>query len=35
MAMPDEIANVIEYLTFDAPDYLTGTALLVDGGLYA
>lgn len=35
MAMPDEIANVIEYLTFDAPDYLTGTAMLVDGGLYA
>lgn len=35
MAFPDEIGNVMEYLTFDAPDYLTGTALLVDGGLYA
>jgi meso-butanediol dehydrogenase/(S,S)-butanediol dehydrogenase/diacetyl reductase len=35
MATPDEVANVMEYLTFDAPDYLTGTAMLVDGGLYA
>lgn len=35
MAEPDEIANVVEYLALDSPIYLTGTALLVDGGLYA
>jgi NAD(P)-dependent dehydrogenase (short-subunit alcohol dehydrogenase family) len=28
----DEIANAIEYLTVDAPTYLTGTTLFVDGG---
>lgn len=28
----DEIANAIEYLTVDAPAYLTGTTLFVDGG---
>jgi NAD(P)-dependent dehydrogenase (short-subunit alcohol dehydrogenase family) len=35
MADPDEVGNVVEYLMLDAPVYLTGTALLVDGGLYA
>lgn len=35
MADPDEVANVVEYLALDAPVYLTGTALPVDGGLYA
>ncbi|MCC6791785.1 MAG: SDR family oxidoreductase [Thermomicrobiales bacterium] len=29
---PDELANVIEYLAFDAPDYLTGATIFVDGG---
>ncbi len=29
---PDEVANVIEYLALDAPDYLTGTTIFVDGG---
>jgi len=29
---PDEIANVIEYLALDAPTYLTGTTIFVDGG---
>jgi NAD(P)-dependent dehydrogenase (short-subunit alcohol dehydrogenase family) len=29
---PDEIANAIEYLAVDAPEYLTGTTLFVDGG---
>jgi NAD(P)-dependent dehydrogenase (short-subunit alcohol dehydrogenase family) len=34
-ARPQEIANVIAYLALEAPVYLTGAALLVDGGLYA
>ena len=29
---PDEVANVIEYLALDAPDYLTGATVFVDGG---
>jgi 3-oxoacyl-[acyl-carrier protein] reductase len=29
---PDEVANVIEYLALDAPTYLTGTTVFVDGG---
>jgi NAD(P)-dependent dehydrogenase (short-subunit alcohol dehydrogenase family) len=29
---PDEVANVIEYLALDAPDYLVGTTIYVDGG---
>ena len=29
---PDEIANVIEYLLIDAPDYLNGATIFVDGG---
>jgi NAD(P)-dependent dehydrogenase (short-subunit alcohol dehydrogenase family) len=32
VGQPDELANVIEYLLLDAPDYLTGTTLFVDGG---
>lgn len=35
MAFPDEISNVVEYLALDAPVYLTGSAIDVDGGLYA
>jgi meso-butanediol dehydrogenase / (S,S)-butanediol dehydrogenase / diacetyl reductase len=34
-AKPEEVANVVAYLALDAPVYLTGTALLVDGALYA
>ena len=34
-ARPQEIAHVTAYLALEAPAYLTGTALLVDGGLYA
>ena len=29
---PDELANVIEYLVLDAPDYLNATTVFVDGG---
>jgi NAD(P)-dependent dehydrogenase (short-subunit alcohol dehydrogenase family) len=32
VGLPDEIANVIEYLGLDAPDYLTGATIVVDGG---
>jgi NAD(P)-dependent dehydrogenase (short-subunit alcohol dehydrogenase family) len=32
VGQPDEIANVIEYLALDAPTYLTGATLFVDGG---
>jgi NAD(P)-dependent dehydrogenase (short-subunit alcohol dehydrogenase family) len=29
---PDEVANLIEYLGLDAPDYLTGSTIFIDGG---
>jgi NAD(P)-dependent dehydrogenase (short-subunit alcohol dehydrogenase family) len=29
---PDEIANLIEYLILDAPGYLTGSTIFIDGG---
>ena len=29
---PGEVANLIEYLALDAPDYLTGATILIDGG---
>jgi len=29
---PDEVANLIEYLALDAPDYLTGSTIFIDGG---
>jgi NAD(P)-dependent dehydrogenase (short-subunit alcohol dehydrogenase family) len=32
VGQPDEIANVIEYLLLDAPEYLTGATIFVDGG---
>jgi NAD(P)-dependent dehydrogenase (short-subunit alcohol dehydrogenase family) len=32
VGQPDEIANVIEYLLLDAPDYLNGATVFVDGG---
>lgn len=34
-ADPDEVAAVIEFLVLDAPTYMTGAAVVVDGGLYA
>ena len=34
-ADPDEIAETIRYLACDAPDYITGTYLVLDGGLRA
>jgi 3-oxoacyl-[acyl-carrier protein] reductase len=32
---PDEIANLVAYLTLEAPTYLTGATLVIDGGLTA
>ena len=32
VGLPDEVANVIEYLALDAPAYMTGTTVFVDGG---
>jgi NAD(P)-dependent dehydrogenase (short-subunit alcohol dehydrogenase family) len=32
VGQPDEVANVIEYLALDAPTYLTGATIFVDGG---
>jgi NAD(P)-dependent dehydrogenase (short-subunit alcohol dehydrogenase family) len=32
VGQPDEVANVIEYLGLDAPDFVTGTTMFVDGG---
>jgi 3-oxoacyl-[acyl-carrier protein] reductase len=32
VGQPDEVANVIEYLALDAPTYMTGTTVFVDGG---
>jgi gluconate 5-dehydrogenase len=32
VGQPDEVANLIEYLALDAPDYLTGATILIDGG---
>ena len=34
-AEADEIAEVVRYLACDAPDYLTGETLVIDGGLRA
>jgi NAD(P)-dependent dehydrogenase (short-subunit alcohol dehydrogenase family) len=34
-ALPDEVAGLVAYLIFDAPSYLTGEALVIDGGLRA
>lgn len=31
----DEIANVVEYLALDAPGFLTGSTIVVDGGMTA
>lgn len=32
VGQPDEVANVVEYLALDAPAYMTGTTVYVDGG---
>lgn len=32
MGKPDEVARLVEYLAVDAPAYLTGSTLYVDGG---
>ncbi len=32
MGTPDELANVVSYLALDAPDFLTGQTIAVDGG---
>lgn len=34
-ANPDEIAETVRYLACEAPDYMTGTCLVLDGGLRA
>ncbi len=34
-ADPDEVARLTSYLALDAPDYITGSALTIDGGLGA
>lgn len=34
-AAPHEVASTVAYLAVDAPDYLTGTCLVLDGGLRA
>lgn len=34
-AAPDEVAGLVAYLVLDAPPYLTGEALVIDGGLRA
>jgi len=31
-AEPDEIANLVRYLATDAPTFLTGALLMIDGG---
>jgi NAD(P)-dependent dehydrogenase (short-subunit alcohol dehydrogenase family) len=32
VGQPDEVASLIEYLALDAPDYLTGATIMIDGG---
>ena len=34
-ADPDEVAEAVRYLACDAPEYITGTCLVLDGGLRA
>jgi len=34
-ADPDEVAETVRYLACEAPDYMTGTCLVLDGGLRA
>lgn len=34
-AQPDEVANLVAYLAIEAPPYITGAALVIDGGLNA
>lgn len=32
MGKPEELANIVTYLAFNAPDFLTGQTIAVDGG---
>ena len=32
MGTPDELANIVAYLALQAPDFLTGQTIAVDGG---
>jgi NAD(P)-dependent dehydrogenase (short-subunit alcohol dehydrogenase family) len=32
---PEEVADMVAWLALDAPAYITGTALVIDGGLRA
>ena len=32
---PEEVASLVAYLLLDAPVYISGTTLVVDGALYA
>ena len=34
-ADPEEVAETVRYLAFEAPEYMTGTCLVLDGGLRA
>jgi NAD(P)-dependent dehydrogenase (short-subunit alcohol dehydrogenase family) len=34
-AAPGEVANLAAYLAFDAPAYMTGTTLVIDGATRA
>ena len=35
LGTPEEIANAVRYVILDAPEYLTGARLAVDGGAEA
>lgn len=32
VGLPDEVANVVEYLSLDSPAYLNGAVIMIDGG---
>lgn len=34
-ARPDEIANLVAYLALEAPAYLTGASIVIDGAMRA
>ena len=35
LANPDEVAETVAFLALDAPEYLTGASLVLDGALRA